>query len=153
MDLMWPLWMMFRASGLSTKIQWRTSRIPERSLSEQMYINRPHLRLKSNFSVKCYKGLEFPIIPDEDSSLSSLLTNQSNLRENWVQLFLFPRISAAEQKIKFPQGLMKIQTRFTKDMNQIDPSSWLVHKWMLQNGMTYNEKKFTIFLWTSSIQR
>ncbi len=37
----------------------------------------------------------FPIIPDEDSSLSSLLTNQSKLRENWVQLFLFPRINAA----------------------------------------------------------
>lgn len=34
-------------------------------------------------------------IPDEDSSLSSLLTNQSKLLENWVQLFLFPLISAA----------------------------------------------------------
>lgn len=42
----------------------------------------------------------FPIIPDEDSSLSNLLTNQSNLRENWVQLILFPRISAAEQRTK-----------------------------------------------------
>lgn len=34
-------------------------------------------------------------IPDEDSSLSSLLTSQSRLLENWVQLFLFPLINAA----------------------------------------------------------
>lgn len=34
-------------------------------------------------------------IPDEDSSLSSLLTSQSKLLENCVQLFLFPRINAA----------------------------------------------------------
>lgn len=40
----------------------------------------------------------FPVLPDEDSSLSSLLTNQSNFLENWVQLVLFPRISAAEQQ-------------------------------------------------------
>lgn len=40
------------------------------------------------------------IIPDEDSSLSSLLTNQSNLRENWVQLVLFPRIREAEGNTK-----------------------------------------------------
>lgn len=35
------------------------------------------------------------VIPDEDSSLSSLLTSQSKLLENWVQLFLFPLINAA----------------------------------------------------------
>lgn len=34
-------------------------------------------------------------VPDEDSSLSNLLTSQSKLLENWVQLFLFPRINAA----------------------------------------------------------
>lgn len=34
-------------------------------------------------------------VPDEDSSLSSLLTSQSKLLENWVQLFLFPLINAA----------------------------------------------------------
>lgn len=34
-------------------------------------------------------------IPDEDSSLSSLLTSQSRFLENWVQLFLFPRINVA----------------------------------------------------------
>ena len=34
-------------------------------------------------------------LPDEDSSLSSLLTSQSRLLENWVQLFLFPLINAA----------------------------------------------------------
>lgn len=34
-------------------------------------------------------------VPDEDSSLSNLLTSQSKLLENWVQLFLFPRIKAA----------------------------------------------------------
>lgn len=34
-------------------------------------------------------------LPDEDSSLSSLLTSQSRLWENWVQLFLFPLINAA----------------------------------------------------------
>ena len=33
--------------------------------------------------------------PEEDSSLSSLLTSQSKLLENWVQLFLLPRINAA----------------------------------------------------------
>lgn len=35
------------------------------------------------------------MVPEEDSSLSSLLTSQSRLLENWVQLFLLPRISAA----------------------------------------------------------
>lgn len=34
-------------------------------------------------------------VPDEDSSLSNLLTSQSKLLENWVQLFLFPLINAA----------------------------------------------------------
>lgn len=34
-------------------------------------------------------------VPEEDSSLSSLLTSQSKLLENWVQLFLFPLIKAA----------------------------------------------------------
>lgn len=34
-------------------------------------------------------------VPEEDSSLSNLLTSQSRLLENWVQLFLFPRIKAA----------------------------------------------------------
>lgn len=34
-------------------------------------------------------------VPEEDSSLSSLLTSQSKLLENWVQLFRFPRINAA----------------------------------------------------------
>lgn len=51
-------------------------------------------------SMQDQKRNEFPMIPDEDSSLSSLLTNQSKLRENWVQLFLFPRISAAKQRTK-----------------------------------------------------
>lgn len=31
MDLMCPLWMMFSASGLSIKIQCKTSRMPERT--------------------------------------------------------------------------------------------------------------------------
>lgn len=39
-------------------------------------------------------------IPDEDSSLSSLLTSQSKLLENCVQLFLFPLINAAAGKKK-----------------------------------------------------
>lgn len=34
-------------------------------------------------------------VPDEDSSRSNLLTSQSKLLENWVQLFLFPLINAA----------------------------------------------------------
>lgn len=64
-----------------------------------------------------------PIIPDEDSSLSSLLTNQSNLRENWVQLVLFPRISAAEQRTKVLQGFIK---RFGKIKSVVSLTS-LVH--------------------------
>lgn len=39
-------------------------------------------------------------VPDEDSSLSSLLTSQSKLLENCVQLFLFPLINAAAGKKK-----------------------------------------------------
>lgn len=39
-------------------------------------------------------------IPDEDSSLSSLLTSQSRLLENCVQLFLFPLINAAARHKK-----------------------------------------------------
>ena len=34
-------------------------------------------------------------VPEEDSSRSSLLTSQSRLLENWVQLFLLPLINAA----------------------------------------------------------
>lgn len=49
----------------------------------------------------------FPTIPDDDSSLSSLLTSQSNLRENWVQLVLFPRISAAKQRTEVLQEFIK----------------------------------------------
>lgn len=56
---------------------------------------RPHPKIS-----RAKKENVFSIIPDEDSSLSSLLTNQSNLRENWVQLILFPRISAAKQRTK-----------------------------------------------------
>ena len=37
-------------------------------------------------------------VPEDDSSLSSLLTSQSNLRENWVQLVLFPRIREARKQ-------------------------------------------------------
>lgn len=78
------------------------------------------------------------MIPEEDSSLSSLLTSQSKLRENWVQLFLFPRISEAEQRTKFLRGLMKIPTRFSKDVNdmvksvKLDPDCRLIDEWMLQ---------------------
>lgn len=36
MDLMCPFWMMFRASGLSIKIQCKTSRMPART---QQYTN------------------------------------------------------------------------------------------------------------------
>jgi hypothetical protein len=48
------------------------------------------------------------MVPEEDSSLSSLLTSQSRLLENWVQLFLLPRISAAkghmDKKVKKVKG-------------------------------------------------
>ena len=39
-------------------------------------------------------------VPEDDSSRSSLLTSQSNLRENWVQLVLFPRIREAREQKK-----------------------------------------------------
>lgn len=42
-------------------------------------------------------------LPDEDSSLSNLLTSQSKLLENWVQLFLFPLINAAVGEEGGPQ--------------------------------------------------
>lgn len=54
------------------------------------------------------------MIPDDDSSLSSLLTSQSNFRENWVQLFLFPRIRAAEEK---NDNIHKVELKYTKDNN------------------------------------
>lgn len=107
--------MMFRASGLSTKIQWRTSRIPERSdktISHSSEDVSGAIFVSNNVFFS-----NVPIIPDEDSSLSSLLTNQSNLRENWVQLVLFPRIREAEGNtkvysvlLKYSQGLVKFST-------------------------------------------
>lgn len=89
MDLMWPLWMMFRASGLSIKIQCKTSRMPA---CARTYINHQDQREDGGSG-----GRQRPMksVPDEDSSLSNLLTSQSRLLENWVQLFLFPLINAA----------------------------------------------------------
>ena len=103
MDLMCPLWMMFRASGLSIKIQCKTSRMPART---QKYTNHQAIdthREKMLISEtadgsELYRGAvvrRMKRVPDEDSSLSNLLTSQSRLFENWVQLFLFPRINAA----------------------------------------------------------
>ena len=152
MDLMCPLWMMFRASGLSTKIQWRTSRIPKRSdkifviITTNLYQIDHILTSVKNFFwhlVYCYKLSKistedqekkqkkptiFPI-PDDDSSRSSLLTSQSKLRENWVQLFLFPRISEAEERMGILWSLMKMLPRFSNGTNdmvkhvKLDPDS------------------------------
>ncbi len=172
MDLMCPLWMMLRASGLSIKMQCRTSRMPTRPQIHQLVKTRRRerhtrghsskrhpvhidqqgtlsvafhifikeevpiifkqtvssflhllrlmsllrrarlplreldssvmsLRQRKCISQWCFTGGSVCVriiimsIPEEDSSLSSLLTSQSKLLENWVQLFLFPLINAA----------------------------------------------------------
>lgn len=134
MDLMCPLWMMLRASGLSIKMQCRTSRMPTQTQIHQL-VNmhgrqrrraRGHSSMRHAVSLglreelgrrmvgvggsegsqrcdfthravarrnKCLRVAS--CVPEEDSSLSSLLTSQSRLLENCVQLFLFPLISAA----------------------------------------------------------
>lgn len=171
---MCPLWMILRASGLSIKMQCRTSRIPMQPqiyllvnliesiwLIPDLYSSPMHVIIHTYFSLKnvfctvlylviifelfgkdrihIWLQKEFPAaivfplkvwsicealkrcqkntdrmqgvsqccftsgtvwdwimsVPEEDSSLSSLLTSQSKLLENCVQLFLFPRINAA----------------------------------------------------------
>lgn len=103
MDLMCPFWIMLRASGLSIRMQCRTSRMPAQQQIHQLVKTlRGQRRTLSDIPdiIYCFllimpwRGRQEDV-PEEDSSRSNLLTSQSRLLENCVQLFLFPRIKAA----------------------------------------------------------
>ncbi len=91
---------MFKTSGLSIKTQYSTSRMPGDPQIRKKYESKKCVaRFKDGLLVilghlltVCWKVL---YIPEEASSRSSLLTNQSRLSQNRAQLERFPLISDA----------------------------------------------------------
>ncbi len=100
-DFMWLSLIVFKASGLSTKTQCNTSNIPknksnklEGNALKQCLHSKNHLILVPIWAKQFCKNL-----PEEASSLSSLLTSQSKEPEKWAQLIRLPLIWAAAGKI------------------------------------------------------
>ncbi len=92
---------MFKTSGLSIKTQYSTSRMPADPQIRKKYESKKCVaRFKDGLLVilghlltVCWRKVLY--IPEEASSRSSLLTNQSRLSQNRAQLERFPLISDA----------------------------------------------------------
>lgn len=91
--------------------------------------------------MKCWSNMEVKILkslPEEASSLSNLLINQSRDPENWAQFLRFPRIRAAigkkreREKKKRNHSYKSIQIKimpvlsFEEGSSRIDSSSLII---------------------------